>query len=149
MGYKSRRIDRIFYWPAQAAAGLIVSIVIAESLLALSLLFGAQEHLLWAVTRPTASATSIPAQLAVIWLLASLAGGSLATTLGGKISAGLPAGVIPAASLALLGWYFRQPTGLIGIVVAGPVLGCLLGILAALALRRLDARAALTHDAGI
>jgi hypothetical protein len=149
MGYTPSRIDRIFHWPAQAAAGLIVSIVIAESLLALSLLFGAQEHLLWAVTRPTASATSIPAQLAVIWLLASLAGASLATLVGGKVSAGLPAGVVPAASLALLGWYFRQPSGLISIVVAGPLLGCLLGILAAVALRRRDAQAASAHSAGI
>ncbi|MEE4296299.1 MAG: hypothetical protein V2J20_06755 [Wenzhouxiangella sp.] len=149
MAYRTRSIDRIFHWPAQAAAGLIVSVVIAESLLALSLLFGAQEHLLWAVTRPAASATSVPAQLAVIWLLASLAGSSLAATLGGNMSAGLPAGVVPAASLALIGWYFRQPTSLISILMAGPLVGCVLGIIGARTLRRRDAKTASTHNAEI
>jgi len=128
---------------------LIVSVVIAESLLALNLLFGAQEHLLWAITRPTASATSVPAQLAVVWLLASTAGGSLATTLGGRMTAGLLAGMAPAASLGLIGWYFRQPPGLIAIVMTGPLTGCLLGIFGAAAILRRDAKTASTHNAEI
>jgi hypothetical protein len=149
MAYRTRRIERLLHWPAQAAAGLVVSIILAESLLAMHLLFGGSEHLLWAVTRPTASATSVPAQLAVFWLLASTAGGALATTLGGKMSAGLPAGVVPAAALALIGWYFRQPPGLIAIVMVGPLTGCLLGIFGAAAIRRRDTTTASTHNAEI
>ncbi len=149
MGHKPRTIDRIFHWPAQAAAGLVVSVVLAESLLALSLLFGASQHLLWAVTQATASATSAPAQLTVIWLLASLAGASLAASLGGKISAALPSGLIPAAALGLIGWYFRQPAMLIGVLVIGPLVGCLLGMMSARAVHRSDTKAALNHSAEI
>ena len=135
-------LDQVFRCPAQAAAGLVVSVVIAESLLALSLLFGVQEHLLWAATRPEAATTAAPAQLSVIWLVASAAGASLAASLDGRISAGLPAGMVPAASLILMSWYFRQPTTMTAVLATGPVIGCLLGILSARALARQDARTA-------
>jgi hypothetical protein len=125
-------------WLGAAAAGLTLSIVLTESLLALLVMMGAGEHLLWAITRPTAAASTAPAWLAVIWLGAATAGGALATAMAGHGSAGIPVAALPAASLALVAWYFRQPALVGTMLVLGPVLGCMLGMLLGRTLLRLD-----------
>ncbi|MFP4209122.1 MAG: hypothetical protein ACLFSC_10725 [Wenzhouxiangella sp.] len=134
----------MYRWLGAAAAGLTVSTVLAESILALLAFLGAGDHLLWALTRPTAAATSGPAWLAVIWLGAATAGSALASAIAGHDSAAIPCGTLPAASLALVAWYFRQPGLVTVVLVLGPMLGCLLGMSLGRAVRRRDQRDGLT-----
>jgi len=139
-------------WLADAAAGLVVTVLLAESMLALLTLFGGSEHLLWAVTQPTAAATPGPALLAVVWLTATTAGSMLAATLSGHLSAALPAGLLPAAAMVLMAWFFQQPDGMTAMLAFGPLAGCLLGIVASRTARRRDqaeSAAAPTHGAEI
>lgn len=137
-------MDGLSRWLGAAAAGLALSTILVESLLALLVMAGGGEHLLWAITRPTAAASSAPAWLAVIWLGAATAGGALATAVAGHTSAGVPIALVPAAALALVAWYFRQPVLVGALLVLGPVLGGLLGIVLGQTVRRLDHRDAST-----
>ena len=125
-------------WLADAAAGLVVTVLLAECIFALLILFGSPEHLLWTVTEPAAAASSAPAMLAVVWLIATAAGSLLATTSNGHLSAALPAGVLPTASMVLMAWFYHQPIGVIGTLAFGPLLGCLLGTVSGRAVRRGD-----------
>jgi hypothetical protein len=125
-------------WLAGAAAGLVVTVLLAESVFALLTLFGNPEHLLWTLTQPTAAAGTRPALLAVVWLMASAAGSTLAATLSGHLSAALPAGLLPAASMVLMAWFFHQPAGMTATLAFGPLVGCLLGIVAGRTVRRRD-----------
>lgn len=131
-------LDTVSRWLGAAAAGLTLSTILAESLLALLVMVGGGEHLLWAITHPAAAASTAPAWLAVIWLGAATAGAALATAIAGHRSAGFAVGVVPAAALALVVWYFRQPAAVGAVVVLGPVLGCALGMALGWAVQRLD-----------
>lgn len=139
-------------WLAGALAGLLVSVVVAEAALALMLLVTGHEHLLTALTRPAAAASTDPAWLALVWVGAVAVGAALATGATGRASAALPCVVLPAAALWLVTWFFGQPANVGATVVTGPVLGGLLGVAGAGAVLRRDraeAATATTSGSGI
>src|SRR6056297_728624 len=128
----------IIQWLADAGCGLVVTVVLAECMFALLLLFGGTQHLLWTVTEPAAAASSAPALVAVVWLIAAAAGSILATTLHGHLSAAFPAGLLPSAWMILMAWFYHQPSGMVGTLAFGPLVGCLLGIVSGRAVLRRD-----------
>jgi len=125
-------------WLTGAALGVIVSVALAELVMALLALAGSGEHLLASLARPDVAATTRPALIAVIWMIAVAAGGALACAWCGRPTAAIPAAMLPAAALLLVTWYFAQPALVAAMVIAGPVIGSACGCALAMSLQRRD-----------
>ena len=125
-------------WLTGAALGVIVSVMLAEVAIALLALASGSDPLLAALAHPEVAATTRPASIAVIWMIAAAGGSALACGWCGQPTAAIPAAVVPAASLMLVVWYFAQPALVGALVVAGPLIGSACGCALAMSLQRRD-----------
>lgn len=120
-----RRIKR---WLFGMTAGVALSVLLAEALLALGELWTGQAALLASLAAGQTLGAPALTGLLFIWLLAALAGGALGTALARSSAAGLAAGFLPGLALAFNTVVGAQSDSLALMLGLAPVLGSLLGI---------------------
>lgn len=129
-------------WLLAVVAGLLVSIVLAEALMALQQLLTQRSTLSAQLASGETFTAHHQAQLMAIWLLATMPGGAMAAALGRLVGLGLLVGLGCGAALAftaLVGGHADSTALALGL---SPVLGSLIGIRIAQQLRALDGQAA-------
>lgn len=136
-------MKRLKRWLYSMTAGLGLSVLLAEALIALGGFCSGQSTPMVGLAAGETPGAASQAGLMAIWLSASLAGAAWATALARSATAGLAAGLLPGLALAFTAFVGSQPDALSLSLGLTPLLGSLVGMRLAQHLIRLDRTAAI------